>query len=111
MKPDLVAPGEKIISCHAHPEQGYEYREASGTSAAAPHGSGSRKRVSSFQSAQWQKPALVVWGSEDHVDSVAAGRRTAALLHARFVEIPGAGHLSMLAAPAAVAHAIQPRAG
>jgi serine protease AprX len=40
MKPDLVAPGEKIISCHAHPEQGYEYKEASGTSAAAPHVSG-----------------------------------------------------------------------
>jgi serine protease AprX len=40
MKPDLVAPGEKIISCHAHPEQGYHYREASGTSAAAPHVSG-----------------------------------------------------------------------
>lgn len=40
MKPDLVAPGEKIISCHAHPEQGYHYKEASGTSAAAPHVSG-----------------------------------------------------------------------
>jgi subtilisin family serine protease len=40
MKPDLVAPGEKIISCHAHPEQGFQYREASGTSAAAPHVSG-----------------------------------------------------------------------
>jgi len=40
MKPDLVAPGEKIISCHAHPDQGYDYREASGTSAAAPHVSG-----------------------------------------------------------------------
>jgi len=40
MKPDLVAPGEKVISCHAHPEQGYEYKEASGTSAAAPHVSG-----------------------------------------------------------------------
>ena len=40
MKPDLVAPGEKIISCHALPEQGYEYKEASGTSAAAPHVSG-----------------------------------------------------------------------
>jgi serine protease AprX len=40
MKPDLVAPGEKVLSCHAHPEQGYEYREASGTSAAAPHVSG-----------------------------------------------------------------------
>ena len=41
MKPDLVAPGEKILSCHAHLEQGYDYREASGTSAAAPHVSGS----------------------------------------------------------------------
>jgi serine protease AprX len=40
MKPDLVAPGEKIISCHAHPEQGYQYKSASGTSAAAPHVSG-----------------------------------------------------------------------
>jgi serine protease AprX len=40
MKPDLVAPGEKIISCHAHPEEGFHYREASGTSAAAPHVSG-----------------------------------------------------------------------
>ena len=40
MKPDLVAPGEKIVSCHAHPEQGYHYKEASGTSAAAPHVSG-----------------------------------------------------------------------
>jgi pimeloyl-ACP methyl ester carboxylesterase len=56
-------------------------------------------------------PRLVVWGSEDHVDSVAAGRRTAGMLHTRFVEIPGAGHLSMLAAPAAVAHAIRSRAG
>ena len=46
MKPDLVAPGEKIISCHAHPEQGYEYKEASGTSAAAPHVSGSHRGVS-----------------------------------------------------------------
>jgi len=40
MKPDLVAPGEKIVSCHARPEQGYHYKEASGTSAAAPHVSG-----------------------------------------------------------------------
>lgn len=40
MKPDLVAPGEKIISCHVHPDQGFHYKEASGTSAAAPHVSG-----------------------------------------------------------------------
>ena len=51
-------------------------------------------------------PRLVVWGAQDTVDSVAAGRRTAGLLHARFVEIPGAGHLSMLAAPRAVATAV-----
>jgi pimeloyl-ACP methyl ester carboxylesterase len=51
-------------------------------------------------------PRVVVWGADDSVDSPAAGRRTATLLHARFVSIPGAGHLSMLAAPRAVAAAI-----
>jgi pimeloyl-ACP methyl ester carboxylesterase len=51
--------------------------------------------------------ALVAWGSNDTVDSVSAGRRTAALMHAPFVEIPGAGHLSMLVRPALVAHAIE----
>jgi pimeloyl-ACP methyl ester carboxylesterase len=49
---------------------------------------------------------LVVWGAEDTVDSVSAGRKTAALLHARFILVPNAGHLSMLGAPAAVAGAI-----
>jgi pimeloyl-ACP methyl ester carboxylesterase len=49
---------------------------------------------------------LVVWGAQDGVDSVTAGRRTATLLHARFVLIPRAGHLSMLAAPAPVSRAI-----
>jgi pimeloyl-ACP methyl ester carboxylesterase len=52
-------------------------------------------------------PALVAWGRDDEVDSVAAGRHTAALLRAPFVEIPGAGHLSMLAQPARVAAAIE----
>ena len=52
-------------------------------------------------------PALVAWGSDDTVDSVSAGRRTAALMHAPFVEIPGAGHLSMLARPRPVATAIE----
>ena len=42
-------------------------------------------------------PRLVVWGAHDTVDSVSAGRRTAALLQARFVTVPKAGHLSMLA--------------
>jgi serine protease AprX len=40
MKPDLVAPGEKVISCSIHLDRGYEYEEMSGTSAAAPHVSG-----------------------------------------------------------------------
>lgn len=54
---------------------------------------------------------LVVWGSEDTVDSVSAGRRTAVLMHATFVEIPDAGHLSMLAQPRAIAGAIGRFAG
>jgi pimeloyl-ACP methyl ester carboxylesterase len=51
-------------------------------------------------------PALVAWGAHDTVDSAATGRQTARLLHAPFVEIPGAGHLSMLAKPVLVAQAI-----
>ena len=50
--------------------------------------------------------SLVVWGSRDTVDSVSAGRSTAALLRAPFIEIPNAGHLSMLVRPNAVANAI-----
>jgi len=52
-------------------------------------------------------PAVVAWGSRDTVDSVTAGRHTAALMHARFVAIPNAGHLSMLAQPNAVARVIE----
>ncbi len=51
-------------------------------------------------------PSIVVWGARDAVDSPAAGRRTAALLRARFVVVPRAGHLSLLQAPTAVARAI-----
>jgi pimeloyl-ACP methyl ester carboxylesterase len=51
-------------------------------------------------------PRLVVWGARDSVDSVPAGLASARALHARFVRIPGAGHLSMLVAPQAVAAAI-----
>lgn len=51
-------------------------------------------------------PSLVLWGAEDSVDSAAAGRASARLLRTRFAAIPGAGHLSMLVAPAAVARAI-----
>ena len=56
-------------------------------------------------------PRLVVWGADDTVDSVAAGRKTAKLLRARFVVVPRAGHLSMLATPAGVARAIARFAG
>ena len=52
-------------------------------------------------------PIVVVWGALDTVDSVAAGRRSARLLHAPFVLVPHAGHLSMLVAPQQVASAIE----
>ena len=52
--------------------------------------------------------ALVVWGSEDDVDASSAGRATARDLHAQFVEIPEAGHLSPLERPGLVASAIAP---
>ena len=40
MKPDFVAPGEKIISCAVDPSGKYLYKDDSGTSMAAPHASG-----------------------------------------------------------------------
>jgi pimeloyl-ACP methyl ester carboxylesterase len=51
-------------------------------------------------------PALVLWGAHDTVDSVSAGRKSAQVLHAPFHLLPGAGHLSMLAAPDAIARAV-----
>jgi pimeloyl-ACP methyl ester carboxylesterase len=52
-------------------------------------------------------PALVLWGAHDTVDQVAAGRRSAHALHAPFDLVAGAGHLSMLGAPGAIAGAIE----
>ena len=40
MKPDVVAPGERIISCAVDPAGKYFYKDDSGTSMAAPHVSG-----------------------------------------------------------------------
>jgi pimeloyl-ACP methyl ester carboxylesterase len=56
-------------------------------------------------------PRVVVWGAEDHVDDVSAGRTTARTVRARFVLVPRAGHLSMLAQPGAVAAAVERFAG
>jgi pimeloyl-ACP methyl ester carboxylesterase len=51
-------------------------------------------------------PRLVVWGAEDTVDSVSAGRKSALALGADFALVPHAGHLSMLGNPRAVTEAI-----
>jgi pimeloyl-ACP methyl ester carboxylesterase len=51
-------------------------------------------------------PALVLWGTNDTVDPVDAGRKSARALHARFELLPHAGHLSMLGAPAAITAAV-----
>ena len=50
--------------------------------------------------------ALVVWGADDHVDEVAAGRRSARALGASFVVLPRAGHLSMLSDPVQLARTL-----
>jgi pimeloyl-ACP methyl ester carboxylesterase len=50
--------------------------------------------------------SLVVWGQHDTVDSVAAGRASARALRTRFRILAGAGHLSMLGAPDALAGAL-----
>lgn len=51
--------------------------------------------------------ATVVFGAEDSVDTPAEGRQSARDLHAPFVLVPHAGHLSMLQNPRAVAAAIR----
>ncbi|MBV8395386.1 MAG: alpha/beta hydrolase [Actinobacteria bacterium] len=51
--------------------------------------------------------ATVVWGDHDNVDSERTGRQTAGDLHAPFVVVRGAGHLSMLSQPKLVAAAIE----
>lgn len=48
-------------------------------------------------------PRAVVWGADDHVDSVGSGRATAAALGVPLQTVPRAGHLSMLAQPRRVA--------
>jgi pimeloyl-ACP methyl ester carboxylesterase len=68
-----------------------------------------RYGIQGFQVAQLHAvrvPALVLWGAHDTVDSVSAGRRSAHELRAPFHLLAGAGHLSMLAAPAAIAHLV-----
>jgi pimeloyl-ACP methyl ester carboxylesterase len=68
-----------------------------------PHG------IQGFRLAQLHAvrvPALVLWGANDTVDPVSAGRKSARALHARFELLSHAGHLSMLGAPAAITAAV-----
>lgn len=65
--------------------------------------------IAGFSRAELQAgtpPATVIWGELDTVDPIDRGRQTANDIHARFVVIPKAGHVSMLNNPAAVARAI-----
>ena len=54
---------------------------------------------------------VVAWGEHDTTDSVQAGRITARALHAPFVLLPRAAHLSMLVDPGGVARAVERIAG
>lgn len=51
-------------------------------------------------------PSALIWGERDSSVSLAAGRRTAAVLAAPITVIPGAGHLSMLTDPVPFAAAV-----
>jgi len=67
------------------------------------------RQIVGFSSPQLRRvrtSAVVAWGEHDTVDSRDAGEQTARDLHARFVLIPRAGHLSMLVEPRAVARVI-----
>jgi subtilisin family serine protease len=60
MKPDLVAPGEKIISCALYkPGDKAAYKEDSGTSMAAPHVSGAIAAFLSVRSEFRGEPRMV----------------------------------------------------
>jgi subtilisin family serine protease len=60
IKPDLVAPGEKIISCSAaFDKQPYAYEEKSGTSMAAPHVSGAIATFLSIHKEYRRQPEMV----------------------------------------------------
>ena len=66
----------------------------------------SRYGIQGFQLSRLRSvkvPALVLWGAQDTVDSVPAGRKSAQALRAPFHLLAGAGHLSMLAAAGAIA--------
>ena len=52
-------------------------------------------------------PVVVAWGENDTTDSVQAGRTTAKALHAPFILLPRAAHLSMLVDPGGVVRAIE----
>jgi pimeloyl-ACP methyl ester carboxylesterase len=65
--------------------------------------------IQGFQLADLRRvhtPAAVVWGAADTVDSVSEGRHSARELGVPLTLVRDAGHLSMLARPHAVAHAI-----
>lgn len=89
-KPDLVAPGEKIISC-AHDTSKYQYIERSGTSMAAPHVSGA---IAAFLSVH--KDYI---GDPDEVKRIFTNSATDL---GRHISFQGHGMLDMLRALAAV---------
>jgi pimeloyl-ACP methyl ester carboxylesterase len=70
------------------------------------HGASTVPGLTAEQLGQVTAPSMVVWGSRDEMDPLTAGREAAGILHSPFQVVPGAGHLSILTSPIAVANMI-----
>jgi len=69
-------------------------------------GSRPQVRITEAQLATVHAPTTLLWGEHDPFGTVDTGKRIAALLHGRFTELPGGGHLPWLDDPETAGHLV-----
>ena len=80
-------------------------REAANRTGLAMFGSWFRRELWAL-AARVQAPTLVVWGERDRLVAPRLAARTARVLRARLLMLPGVGHVAQIEAPDAVARAV-----